>query len=93
MQLPTLTLEQLLILYCINQVSSALVQALPTPVEGGNAGYVFFYKFFTLLVGDFKSFSAKLPALNTVQITSPTGSVTTVNTAPTTPSAVSSTEL
>ena len=78
MQLPTFTFEQLLILYVVNQVSSALVQALPMPVEGGNAGYAFFYKFLTLLVGDFRSFTSKLPALGTAQVVSSTGQVNTV---------------
>jgi hypothetical protein len=78
MQLPTFTLEQLLILYVINQVSSALIQSMPAPTEGGNAWYSFIYKFLTLLVGDFRSFMTKLPALGTVQVKSPTGVVTTM---------------
>jgi hypothetical protein len=78
MNLPTFTLEQLLILYVINQVSSALVQAAPLPQEGGNAMYAFLYKFLTLLVGDFKSFMSKLPAIGTAQITSSSGKTITV---------------
>ena len=82
MNLPTFTLEQLLILYVVNQVASALVQAAPIPVEGGNQFYAFIYKFFTLLVGDFKSFMTKLPALGTVQVTAPSGAVTTTPSVP-----------
>ena len=78
MQLPTFSFEQLLILYVINQVASALIQSLPLPQEGGNQFYAFFYKFLTLLVGDFKSFMSKLPAPGTVQVKSPSGTVTTM---------------
>lgn len=78
MNFPTFTFEQLLVLYVINQVASAAVQAAPTPVEGGNQAYAFLYKFLTLLIGDFKSFMTKLPALGTAQVVSSTGQVNTV---------------
>ena len=86
MNFPAITFEQILILYVINQVASALVQAAPIPVEGGNQFYAFIYKFLTLLVGDFKSFMTKLPALGTAQLTSSTGAITTVPTIPATSS-------
>jgi hypothetical protein len=62
MQFPTFSFEQILILYIINQVSSALVQSLPAPVEGGNVVYASVYKFLSIIVGDFKAFMTKVPA-------------------------------
>jgi hypothetical protein len=78
MQFPTFTFEQLLVLYVINQVSSALVQSLAPPQEGGNQGYAFFYRFLTLLVGDFKSFMSKIPAPGTAQVIDSAGVKNTV---------------
>jgi hypothetical protein len=51
--------QWLLIFYVANQVASALIQALPAP--NGNPWYNFFYKFLSLLIADFKSFSATFP--------------------------------
>lgn len=80
MQLPAISFNMLLLLFVINQVASALIQSMPTPTEGGNQLYAFVYKFLTLLVGDFKSFMSKLPAIGTAQVTLPSGAKTTVAT-------------
>ncbi|MDR3392432.1 MAG: hypothetical protein P4L77_11945 [Sulfuriferula sp.] len=71
--LPPFSLEWLMIFYIINQVASALVQSLPVPMQGGNAFYAFFYKFFSLLVADFKSFVTKIPNSGATQSTTQDG--------------------
>jgi hypothetical protein len=59
--------EQFLIFYFGYQIFSALVQALPEP--NGNVWYTFFYKFMSLLIADFKSFSAQMPAAPALTVT------------------------
>lgn len=71
--LPHFSLEWLMIFYIINQVMSALIQSLPAPVEGGNAVYAFFYKFLSLLIADFKSFTSKIPSQGSTNSTTQTG--------------------
>ena len=55
------TAQMLLMFYVVNQVSSALIQALPSPNTASNGLYIFIYKFLSLLIADFKSFAAQLP--------------------------------
>ena len=57
----TIPVEWLLIFYIVNQVASALVQSLPDPTTSSSGWYVFVYRFMTLLIADFKSFTNKLP--------------------------------
>lgn len=56
-----LTTQLLLIFWIANQVLSALIQALPEPTTNSNPFYVFIYKFLSLLIADFKSFSQHIP--------------------------------
>ena len=65
--------EQLMMFYIANQVASALVQALPPP--NGNQWYNFFYKFFNLLVADFKTFAEQIPPPQIVATTTATKSL------------------
>ena len=72
----SVTLQLALIFYVVNSVASALVQALPVP--NGSVIYTFIYKFLSLLVADFKSFSATMPTpVLTTQ--SSTGQIDTVS--------------
>lgn len=71
--LPHFSLEWLMIFYIINQVASALVQSLPQPVDGGNQVYAFVFKFFSLLVADFKSFTTKIPSTGSTTATTQQG--------------------
>lgn len=64
----SVTLQLALIFYVVNSVASALVQALPVP--NGNVVYTFIYKFLSLLIADFKSFSATIPTPQ-LQLTAP----------------------
>lgn len=57
-----ITTQHLLEFYFANQLGSALVQALPVPQPNGSVVYLAVYKFLSLVVADFKSFSATLPA-------------------------------
>ena len=55
----TIDPQQLMIFYIANEILSALIQALPAP--NGNKWYNFIYKFLSLLIADFKSFSTAMP--------------------------------
>jgi hypothetical protein len=57
----TIPVQWLLIFYVANQVASALIQSLPVPTTASNGLYVFVYKFLSLIIADFKSFTANLP--------------------------------
>ena len=50
----------LLALYVANQVFTALVQSLPNP-DGSSKFYTFIFKFLSLLIADFKSFTQDIP--------------------------------
>jgi hypothetical protein len=54
-------MQWLLIFFVANQVLSALIQSLPVPVTTSSGFYVFIYKFLSLLISDFKSFTASFP--------------------------------
>lgn len=74
--------QWLIVFYVANQVLSALVQALPQP-SGQNAFYMFAYKFLSLLIADFKSYSAQLPQpMLTASVSSGAITTTTVPAAP-----------
>jgi hypothetical protein len=68
--------EWLMIFYIANQVLSALIQSMPPP--NGNAFYNFIYKFLSLLIADFKSFSLTAPPKAGVQQFVVPASTTTV---------------
>lgn len=55
-----LTAQWFLLFYIANIVGSAAIQSMPVP-SGKNAFYAFLYKFLSLLIADFKSFSSNLP--------------------------------
>jgi hypothetical protein len=55
------SIQTLLVFYVANQVLSALIQSLPSPTTASNGLYVFIFKFLSLLIADFKSFTAQLP--------------------------------
>ena len=57
----TVPVQWLLAFYIVNQIASALIQSLPTPTATSRGLYVFIYKFLSLLIADFKSFTQKLP--------------------------------
>ena len=54
--LPASTLAEIYVIYTI---LSAAVQSMPEPDENSSAFYVFIYRFLSLLLADFKSFTAK----------------------------------
>lgn len=54
--------QWLAIFFVANYFLSAVAQALPEPDTTSSKGYIFFYKLFNLLIADFKSFAAKIPA-------------------------------
>lgn len=74
----SITYQTLLIFFVANQVLSALIQALPQPTTASNGVYVFTYKFLSLVIADFKSFSAQLPPPT---VTVAQGAITTTTTA------------
>jgi hypothetical protein len=74
--------QWLLIFFVANLVLSALIQALPEPDTTSSKGYVFTYKFLSLLISDFKSFAQKIPPPT---ITETTGAIVTKTTVDPTP--------
>jgi predicted membrane protein len=73
-----LSVQWLLVFYVANQILSCMVQALPEPTSTSGMGYRFVYKFLSLLIADFKSFSDTLPKPVLTTSTS-TGSITTTS--------------
>lgn len=57
----TIPVQWFLIFYVVNQVASAMIQSLPAPTTASNGAYVFVYKFLSLIIADFKSFTTNLP--------------------------------
>ena len=62
MDFPNISPIWLLVLWIANQILSAAVQSLDAPDTTSGKFYRFFYKFSSLLISDFKSFAAKIPA-------------------------------
>jgi len=58
----TIPIQWLLVFYVANQIASALIQSLPVPTTASSGAYIFIYKFLSLLIADFKSFTSKLPS-------------------------------
>lgn len=83
------TAQWLLIFYVANGVLSALVQALPAPDTSSSKMYVFFDKFMSLLIADFKTFAAQLPPPT---ITTSTGAIVSKTTVDPTQSTTTSTK-
>jgi hypothetical protein len=61
MNFSNLPVKTILEVYIALQISTALVQSLPTPTEVGGIWYRSIYNFLCIIVADFKSFTAKLP--------------------------------
>lgn len=65
----TFSPEWLMVFYIANQVLSALIQSLPPLTTSSGPTYTFINKFLSLLIADFKSFSAKPQLPSTITTT------------------------
>ena len=71
--------EWMMIFYIANNVLSAFIQSLPPITTSSGPLYVFFNKFMSLLIADFKTFSAKPQLPATTQTTGEVVATTTVD--------------
>lgn len=62
-------LDEGLLLYIGYQLLSMAVQSLNAPTEQSGPVYSFVYRFLSLVVADFKSFSQRPPSTVTTQLT------------------------
>jgi hypothetical protein len=71
--------QWLLVFFVGNAIFSAAVQALIPPDSTSGKGYIYFFRFLSLLATDFKSFASTLPPAPPITILKSTGTITTTS--------------